>query len=242
MKKILALLLCSTMVICSLTACGSSDEAEAVAPVVEKIEETATETASTDAAGACSDATFADLQTIYSNLSEAYNLLADFYLNNDDVEKNDDIEETLNLAKGYIDEVGTINQEDITEEDALTLADSMMQVFEGLNSTAQALDLLAEAGAAANAGCSDETFASLQQAYAAITELTAAVTDYYLNTDSVEKNDDIESVLNDANKYIEIAGNVNQNEITEADAVQLAESMADIVEALTITAAAMGIE
>ncbi len=235
-KKLFAVLISMSLVICSLTACGGEEETKAAEPVVEQIEETATE-----AADACSDETFADLQTMYSSISEMYEMIGNYYLENDNIEKNEDVEETLNLAKEYIDQVGEINQEDITEADAMELASSMVDVLDGLKMTAEGLDLLAEAGAAANAGCSDETFAALQEAYVAIVELNGAVSDYYLNTDSVAQDSDIEGVLNQAAEYIDIAGQIKQEDITEADAEELAGSMSDIVDALTIVAEAMGV-
>lgn len=70
--------------------------------------------------GAVSDETFAILQDNFKTLSDAYDIVADYYMS-DEVEADADIEDILNQTADVINEMGEISQDTITEEDAVTL-------------------------------------------------------------------------------------------------------------------------
>jgi len=237
-KKILALLMCSVLSFAMITGCGSSDDTEtATETATEVVEEVAAEV--TD--GACSDETFADLQDAFAILTEAYNNVNNYYLENDDIPQDDDVEAALASAKEYLDEVGEVNQTDISEADAETIGQSMVDVANGLSQMAEALGIMAEAGAATGDAVSDATFADLQDAFAYLTEEYNAVADYYLNNDAIAQDDDVEAALNSAKEYLDAMGEVTSDSITEADAETLGNSMVEVADALAQLAQAMGL-
>lgn len=244
-KKIVAVLLCSVMAMSALTACGGSD---AAAPAAEEtteaaVEETAEAEEAEESEG-CSDETFEALQEAYANLSEEVELVQNYYLENPDIPQDDDVEEALTAAQEYMDEVGEINQTDITEEDAVELADSMVEVADSLVTLAESLDIMAGADVEADAedageGCSDETFAALQDAYASLDELNTTVVNYYTDNADVPQDDDVEAVLTQAQDYLDQVGAINQEDITEEDAETLAQSMLDVADGLSMIAEAI---
>lgn len=81
--------------------------------------------------GAVSDETFAILQDNFKTLSDAYDIVADYYMS-DEVEADADIEDILNQTADVINEMGEISQDTITEEDAVTLNDTMMSLMDSL--------------------------------------------------------------------------------------------------------------
>ncbi len=85
-----------------------------------------------------SDETFATLQENYAALTEAYNAVAELY-NDDSIETNADIESALNQAHDIIEEMGTIEQTSITEEDAEALNGAMMDILEVLDAAIDAM-------------------------------------------------------------------------------------------------------
>lgn len=237
-KRVLAVLLCGVFAMSTLTACGSEEAAPAAEETTEEVdvEEEAEEEEVTEG---CSDDTFSALQDTFAALKEVYDLVENYYLENEDIPQDDDVEEALGMAKDYLDEVGEIEQTEITDADAVELAKSMQQVADGLEQIAQGLDLMAEAGAAQGEMCSDESFAALQDCYASLVELNNVVTDYYLNNDAVAQDDDIEETLNLAQQYIDQVGEIEQSSITEEDALTLVNSMNDVVDGLSMIADAM---
>lgn len=81
--------------------------------------------------GTVSDETFAILQDNFKTLSDAYDIVADYYMS-DEVEADADIEDILNQTADVINEMGEISQDTITEEDAVTLNDTMMSLMDSL--------------------------------------------------------------------------------------------------------------
>lgn len=81
--------------------------------------------------GAVSDETFAILQDNFKTLSDAYDIVADYYMS-DEVEADADVEDILNQTADVINEMGEISQDTITEEDAVTLNDTMMSLMDRL--------------------------------------------------------------------------------------------------------------
>lgn len=90
------------------------------------------------AAEIVSDETFATLQENYAAMTEAYNAVVEAY-GSDSVEANADIENALNEAAGIIEEMGTIQQVDITEADAEELNGAMMDILEVLSAVVDAM-------------------------------------------------------------------------------------------------------
>lgn len=85
-----------------------------------------------------SDETFAQLQENYAAMTEAYNAVAEAY-NSDEVEANADIEAVMIQAAEIIEEMGTIEQETLTESDADDLNGAMLDILEGLQAVVDAM-------------------------------------------------------------------------------------------------------
>lgn len=239
-KRVLALLMCAMISANLLAGCGSGDEPVAAAPqetVTEEVKEEKAEVEETKAASddMCSDEDFAALQDAYAAIAEEYNAVVDYYTNNDDIPQDDDVESLLAQAKEYMDMVGEINQNELTTPDAEELAESMLMVAEGLAQGAEALGIMADAGsaaAAASEAVSAESFAALQEAYGYLVEEYDMIVDEYNNNDSIPQNSDLESYLADAKDLIEQMGEIDQSEITEADAEDVAEAMTTVANSL----------
>lgn len=90
------------------------------------------------AAEIVSDETFATLQENYNALTEAYNAVVEAY-NSDEVAADADIENALNEAAAIIEEMGTIQQVDITEADAEELNGAMLDILEVLGAVVNAM-------------------------------------------------------------------------------------------------------
>ena len=86
--------------------------------------------------------------------------------------------------------------------------------------------------------CSDETFATLQDNYAKLTDCYNTVYDAYMS-DEIEQDDDIESTLTEAADLIEEMGEISQDSVTEEDAVILNDSMSAVLQVLFAVVNAM---
>lgn len=85
-----------------------------------------------------SDETFAELGEAYDALTELYNTVAEAYNGSDyDVPE---VKEAMDQAYDLLEQMGEISQDTITEADAETLAQSMVDVAEGLQTLAESLN------------------------------------------------------------------------------------------------------
>ena len=154
-KKLLAVLMVCVMSTAVFAACGKKEEAAAPAATEEAApaatEEAATEEAAVEEAPVeeaateeavtgemVSDETFAALQDNYATLVEANNAVVDLY-NSDDIEANADVEALLNQASDVITQMGEIKQDTLTEADAETLNQAMLDLLDGLSATVDAM-------------------------------------------------------------------------------------------------------
>lgn len=110
-------------------------------------------------------------------------------------------------------------------------------VFAGCGDSSAETDTDVEATSSDEA-CSDETFSTLQDNYAAMVEAYNAVKELY-ESDAVEADADIEDVLNQAADIINEMGEITQDTITEGDAETLNSSMIDILDVLSAAVDAM---
>lgn len=78
---------------------------------------------------------------------------------------------------------------------------------------------------------SDETFAGLQESYAAMEEAYNAVLELY-SAEEIAANADIETALTEVKAVMDEMGELSQEEMTEADAGVLAQSMLDLLETM----------
>ena len=85
-----------------------------------------------------SDENFAILQENYAALTEAYNAVVEVY-SSDETEANADIENALNEAVEILEQMGTIEQESLTEADAQELNNAMMEILDALAEIAGAM-------------------------------------------------------------------------------------------------------
>ncbi|MDO4961711.1 MAG: hypothetical protein Q4E57_07665, partial [Eubacteriales bacterium] len=81
--------------------------------------------------------------------------------------------------------------------------------------------------AAADEAVSDETWKDIQDVYAALVEARNATVEAY-NDDAVQADADIENALTTADDLIKQVGDINREDVSEADAVDLLEAMVSI--------------
>lgn len=251
-KKILSIILAAAAAAVLMTACGGKKEANVPASTtkaetsasVTKEEKSSqaedkgkTETSSSEADGEemVSDEVFQILQDNFALMVKSHDAVRELY-SMDEIAANADVEEVINEAADIINQMGEITQDSITEEDAIALNDAIGDILNALSAVIDEMEL-AE-GDAAKDVVSDETFAELQKNYGILTETYNVVAEAY-NSDEIEANGDIENTLNQAREIIEQMGEITQENITEADAVELTEAMVDIIEVLDLVVDAM---
>ena len=234
MKKLLALIVCGTMVL-SMTACGGSKETpaaqndvsvQAEADTVEDAEETG-------AKEMCSDETFASLQEVFGLLTDLHNQTVDLY-SEDQIAADADLEDALNQSADAINQMGELTQENISEDDALVLLNAMETLADALYAADEAM--MGEV--TESTPCSDETFAVLQSNYQLLVEAYNAVSDAYMS-DEIEQSDEVEANLNQAKELIESLGEVDQASLVEEDAESTIDAMSAINDYLAAILEAM---
>ena len=134
--------------------------------------------------------------------------------------------------------MGEISQDTITEEDAETLNSAMLDILDALSLLVDGMTETDASADAASEGCSDESFATLQDNFAALSEAYDAVSDAYMS-DEVEQNDDIEAALNETQDIMTQMGEISQDTITEEDAEVLNDSILALLEVLDSVVDAM---
>ena len=236
-KKLLAVLLTGAMVMSMLTACGGGSEETSTDTAAEEVVEEEDTAEDSAADGMCSDETFSALQDNYASMVEAYNAVKDLY-ESDEIEADDSIEDVMNQAADVINEMGEISQDTITEEDAETLNSAMLDILDALSLLVDGMTETDASADAASEGCSDESFATLQANFAALSEAYDAVSDAYMS-DEVEQNDDIEAALNETQDIMTQMGEISQDTITEEDAEVLNDSILALLEVLDSVVDAM---
>lgn len=222
-----------------LTACGGGSEETSTDAATEDVVEDSTDDVAEDSADGemCSDETFSALQDNYASMVEAYNAVKDLY-ESDEIEADASIEDVMNQAADVINEMGEISQDTITEADADTLNSAMLDILDALSLLVDGMTETDGASDAAAEGCSDETFATLQDNYAALTEVYNTVSEAYLS-DEVEQNDDIETALNETQDVMTQMGEITQDTITEEDAEVLNDAMLSLLDVLDAVVDAM---
>ena len=236
MKKLLALIVCGTMVL-SMTACGGSKETPAAQNDVSvQAEADTVEDAEAEEAGAkemCSDETFASLQEVFGLLTDLHNQTVDLY-SEDQIAADADLEDALNQSADAINQMGELTQENISEDDALVLLNAMETLADALYAADEAM--MGEV--TESTPCSDETFAVLQSNYQLLVEAYNAVSDAYMS-DEIEQSDEVEANLNQAKELIESLGEVDQASLAEEDAESTIDAMSAINDYLAAILEAM---
>lgn len=176
------------------------------------------------------------MQNTYGMLTEYYNAIVDVYTD-DAVAANPEIDDVMNQARELIEQMGEISQAELTVADAEDLLDAMELTVDGLAALMDKMELTDDAAAGDSEMVSDETFAALQENYEALTLVYNTIAEAYNN--GAEENADIVDTMNQAYDIIEQMGEISQDSITEADAVELVNHMVQIVEVLAVVADAM---
>lgn len=240
-KKLMSIVLSALVAaaVVPMAACGdAATEADVESAVVS-------ENAGSEVAAEgdmVSDETFASLQDNYAAMVDAYNAVTDLY-KQDEIAADSTIEDALNQAADVITQMGEITQDTITEADAAELNDAILLILDALSDVVDGMEVTdgsseAEADSTEGEMVSDETFATLQDNYATLVESYNMVKEYY-ESDDVKADDDITDTLNQAADLINEMGEISQDTLTEADAVELNDSMVAVMEALTIIVDAM---
>ena len=236
MKKLLALIVCGTMVL-SMTACGGSKETPAAQNDVSvQAEADTVEDAEAEETGAkemCSDETFASLQEVFGLLTDLHNQTVDLY-SEDQIAADADLEDALNQSADAINQMGELTQENISEDDALVLLNAMETLADALYAADEAM--MGEV--TESTPCSDETFAVLQSNYQLLVETYNAVSDAYMS-DEIAQSDEVEANLNQAKELIESLGEVDQASLVEEDAESTIDAMSAINDYLAAILEAM---
>ena len=236
MKKLLALIVCGTMVL-SMTAYGGSKETPAAQNDVSvQAEADTVEDAEAEETGAkemCSDETFASLQEVFGLLTDLHNQTVDLY-SEDQIAADADLEDALNQSADAINQMGELTQENISEDDALVLLNAMETLADALYAADEAM--MGEV--TESTSCSDETFAVLQSNYQLLVEAYNAVSDAYMS-DEIEQSDEVEANLNQAKELIESLGEVDQASLAEEDAESTIDAMSAINDYLAAILEAM---
>ena len=236
MKKLLALIVCGTMVL-SMTACGGSKETPAAQNDVSvQAEADTVEDAEAEETGAkemCSDETFASLQEVFGLLTDLHNQTVDLY-SEDQIAADADLEDALNQSADAINQMGELTQEKFSEDDALVLLNAMETLADALYAADEAM--MGEV--TESTPCSDETFAVLQSNYQLLVEAYNAVSDAYMS-DEIEQSDEVEANLNQAKELIESLGEVDQASLAEEDAESTIDAMSAINDYLAAILEAM---
>lgn len=94
---------------------------------------------------------------------EYHDLVAEAY-NSEEIAANPEIEEVMGQAADVIVQMGEIQQDALTEEDAVTLNDFIIGIVNILTEVVDAMEVSGEgAGEAEGTPISDETFGILQE-------------------------------------------------------------------------------
>ena len=131
-KKLMALVMAGVMSVAVLAGCGNNAEAPA---------------AGTEAASG--ELTFADLQSNYALLQDAYQQVEDLYMN-DGIAQSDDIEALLAEAKDVIDQMGEITEDQLpSQADMKSINDSMVSLVDSLGKIVDGMEVVDNSGAEA---------------------------------------------------------------------------------------------
>ena len=124
-KKFMALVVAGVMSAAMLAGCGGNAEAPA---------------AGTEAASG--ELTFADLQSNYALLQDAYQQVEDLYMN-DGIAQSDDIEALLAEAKDVIDQMGEITEDQLpSQADMKSINDSMVSLVDSLGKIVDGMEVV----------------------------------------------------------------------------------------------------
>lgn len=247
-KKFVAIMMSAVMAATLLTACGDTPvenepEVSAPAPAPSSAEvENSEQPVMADPADSnmVSDDTFTIIQQNYAVMLQYHDAIAQAY-NSDEIAANPEIESAMNEAADLIVKMGEIQQDALTEEDAIALNDLIIAAVDGLTAIAQAMETTDGAGEAEAAAVSDETFAILQQNWASLTSFyNEAATAYNegVSNGTLERDESFENLMNQAAEILEQMQTVSQTDITQEQAVELNDTMIAIQEQM---AEAMGI-
>lgn len=224
-KRLVALFMAAFMAATVLTACGD-DSTEAGASDSSAVTPSSSTSSEVPAGGAAdamvSDETFSVLQDNYAVMVGYYDTIAEVY-NSDEIAANPKIEEVMGKAGDVIVQMGEIQQNTLTEEDAVVLNNAIIDIVDGLTSVAESMELTE--GNLASA----ETVEALQSAYASLVEGYNALATAY-NNGEYEKNTDFEAVMNQSADIIEQMGSVSVDGLTEKEAQDLAQTMLNLIE------------
>lgn len=247
-KKLVAVILAVVMTASMLTACGGSKEKPAAAPApaaetTSTAKETESKAQEEDTAETDADEAESDMVSDenYEILQENYALISDYaaevreIYTSDEIAANPDIEEVILQTEEIIEEMGELEQADITAEDAQTLNDTMELIIDTYNNLLEGMELVDD-GSDAEGGemVSDETFAELSEAYDALTDIYNTVATAY-NESGLEV-EEVKTAMDQAYDLLEQMGEISQDTITEADAEVLAQSMVEVAQGLQLIA------
>lgn len=233
MKKRLAVLLAAFMAATALTACGGSGEQDGASDSSGSVVNS-----DDRAKGVVSDETFGILQQNYASMAECYNTVANAY-NSDEIAANPEIESTMKRAADVIVQMGEIKRDALTEEDAVVLNNTIIEIVKGLGSIANAMEPAGGADGAAKEPVSEETFAALQMYYEAMVSRYNELAQAY-NDGMIQKSEDFEVLMNKVREFIEQMGQLSSADMNEEEGQALLAIVTGFIESFSGISADVG--
>ncbi len=146
-NKIVKILAVSALSAALMAGCGEAEAADTTAETKVAVEEE--EAAETES----DEFKFSDLQDNFVILNDCYNKVEELY-NNDAVAQDDNVESLLTEAKGIIDEMGELTEDDFSSsEDMIKFNDTMADMIDALGAV---VDKMQPADAAEEAPAEEE--------------------------------------------------------------------------------------
>ncbi len=117
--------------------------------------------------------------------------------------------------------------EEVVEEAAPVVEEAAEEAVEEV--AEEATEEVAEAAE----GVDDETWTTLQDTYASLTEIYDVVSEQYLNDDSIAQDDDVEGYLSAAKECLDQMAEIERDSLTNEDALELATTMEDLATSMS---------
>ena len=162
-KKMFTVLMAGVLSALTLVGCGGSGTETPAAETAPAETAASVETAvpaKTEAPAKTSSTgfTFEDLQDNYVELVNAYNEVEKLYMD-DAIAQSDEVEELLTEAKGLIDEIGELSEDDFSnEDDLLQINNAMVDILNGLNGVIDKMEASDTAAASDSSNADDITY------------------------------------------------------------------------------------
>lgn len=234
-KKLVAIILSCTLAASMITACGntvsaSADTQDIIAVSDSSVPLSAKTSNVSSKANTVSDEDFEEIQDMYSDLCDLYDLTMQCYKLSG-IKGNKQLESKLKGVKKVIDEIGDKEQYKITEKQVIDIIEQMTAQAEILDSCLDIIDKAVDENGCGDMVVDDEIFEVLQDNYNDLLTQYNLIVDAY-NKGVLKQNKDAETALKYAKEYIDIIGEIEQEQLTLDDALEIQQDMLDVMDTL----------